>query len=99
MSSNIEIDEKLIEYLEDLSFLSFSDDEKSRLKRDLKDILANMALLAEYDLENVPVCSHPFSNVNAFREDTPQESFDREQILKNAPDRDTESFIVPKTVA
>jgi aspartyl-tRNA(Asn)/glutamyl-tRNA(Gln) amidotransferase subunit C len=94
----MQIDEKLISYLEDLSYLTLSDDEKVRLANDLREILSGMARLGELNTENVPERSHPFDNVNAFRDDEVQASFDRELILKNAPARNNEMFIAPKTV-
>ena len=98
MRDSIQIDADLISYLEDLSCLTLTDDEKLRLTGDLQDILSGMAKLTQLDTENVPECSHPFDITNVFREDEPQSSFDRELILKNAPKRDDETFIVPKTV-
>ena len=94
----MQIDDKLIVYLEDLSCLTLSNHEKSRLTGDLKDILGGMERLGELDTENVPERSHPFDYVNAFREDTVCDSFDRKLILKNAPEKDGEMFIAPKTV-
>jgi aspartyl-tRNA(Asn)/glutamyl-tRNA(Gln) amidotransferase subunit C len=94
----MKINEELIAYLEDLSCLTLSVDEKNRLAGDLRDILSGMERLGELNTENVPECSHPFDNVNAFRDDKTQASFDRELILKNAPDKDDEMFIAPKTV-
>jgi aspartyl-tRNA(Asn)/glutamyl-tRNA(Gln) amidotransferase subunit C len=92
------IDEKLITYLEDLSCLTLSRPEKSRLTGDLKEILGGMERLGELDTENVPERSHPFDNVNAFRSDEAGVSFNRDFILKNAPYRNDEMFIAPKTV-
>ena len=94
----MKIDNKLISHLEDLSFLTLSDDEKQRLTEDLKDILGGMEQLGNLNTENVPERSHPFDHVNAFREDEAGTSFERELILKNAPDRNDEAFIAPKTV-
>jgi aspartyl-tRNA(Asn)/glutamyl-tRNA(Gln) amidotransferase subunit C len=94
----MKIDDKLVTYLEDLSYLTLSNDEKSRLTGDLKNILGSMERLRELNTENVSERSHPFDNVNAFRNDEAQASFEREFILKNAPNRDDEMFIVPKTV-
>jgi aspartyl-tRNA(Asn)/glutamyl-tRNA(Gln) amidotransferase subunit C len=94
----MKIDDKLIEYLEQLSCLILSDDEKIRLKKDLNDILSGMGRLGELNTENVEGLSHPFDNVNAFRNDELEKSFDRELILKNAPERNDEMFIAPKTV-
>jgi len=92
------IDDKLIGYLEDLSCLELSAIEKERLSGDLGKILHYMERLSELDLNGVPERSHPFDDVNAFRDDTPGISFDRELILKNAPVRNDEMFIAPKTV-
>ena len=93
----MQIDEKLITYLEGLSYLTLPDDEKQRLTEDLREILSHMARLGELDTENAPERSHPFDNVNAFRDDKVCASFSREFILKNAPDRNSEMFIAPKT--
>ena len=95
---SITIDDDLIAYLEDLSGLALVDDEKNRLKGDLKDILSHMTLLSELDTEGVTERSHPFDNVNALRDDLVQPSFDRELILKNAPNRSDEMIIAPKTL-
>jgi len=94
----VQIDARLISYLEDLSCLTLSDDEKHRLAKDLREILDGMARLGELDTDAVPERSHPFDHVNAFREDEAQASLDRGLILKNAPDRNDSMFIAPKTV-
>ena len=94
----MQINEKLITYLENLSCLTLSAEEKQRLMGDLREILSNMARLGELDTEGVPERSLPFDNANDFRDDEAQISFDRELILKNAPDRNNEMFIAPKTV-
>lgn len=91
------IDSKLITYLEELSCLILTDEEKKRLQNDLSDIIGGMALLGDLDTENIPERSHPFDNVNAFREDEIQASFDRELILKNAALRNNDMFVTPKT--
>jgi len=94
----MQIDDKLISYLEDLSYLTLSENEKKRLKQDLSNILSGMARLNELNTENVPERSHPFDNVNSFRDDEVKPSFERELILKNAPEHNDEMFIAPKTV-
>ena len=92
------IDDKLISYLEDLSCLTLTEGEKARLKGDLKEILSGMEKLGNLDTKNVPERSHPFDNVNAFREDETRPSMSRELILKNAPDKNDGMFAAPKTV-
>jgi len=95
---SLQIDDKLISYLEDLSCLTLTDNEKNRLKGDLQKILDYMARLGELDTTGVTERSHPFDNVNAFRDDEIRSSFDRELILKNAPVKNDEMILAPKTV-
>jgi len=95
---SLQIDDRLISYLEDLSCLSLSDSEKSRLTGDLQKILDYMARLGELDTTDLTERSHPFDNVNAFRDDEAHPSFDRDLILKNAPVKNGEMILAPKTV-
>ena len=92
------IDDALIAYLEDLSCLTLSDSEKIRLTGDMQNILNGFERLSELNTEGVPERSHPFDNVNAFREDEVRPSLDRELVLQNAPFKNDECFIAPKTV-
>jgi len=92
------IDEALIAYLEDLSCLTLTGDEKNRLEGDLSEILGGMAQLSALDTQGVPERSHPFDHVNAFREDSVKPSLGRELILQNVPVSDGVMFIAPKAV-
>ncbi len=94
----VKIDNQLISYLEDLSCLTLTDKEKHRLSDDLEKILVYMDRLGELDTERVSERSHPFDHTNAFRDDEIGVSFDRELILKNAPEQNDEMFMAPKTV-
>ena len=94
----MQIDSKLISYLEDLSCLALSDGEKTSLTGDLQKILDYMARLSEIDTNGVNERSHPFDDVNAFRDDEVRASFERELILKNAPFKNDEFMLAPKTV-
>ena len=95
----MQIDEKLITYLEDLSCLTLSDSEKNRLKTDLQKILDYMARLSELDTTDVSERSHPFDHVNAFRDDEIRKSFNRELILKNTPVKNNEMIIAPGVIS
>ena len=94
----MEINEKLITYLENLSQLSLATNEKDRIAADLKNILGNMDALSSLDTTNVEEMSHPFDNNNAFRPDVIHQTFSRDDILQNASIKNHEMFIVPKTV-
>jgi len=94
----MKIDEKLMTYLEDLSCLTLSVDEKNCMAENLPPILTCMAKIDELDTGDVPECYTPLDNINVFRNDEKYSSFDRELILKNAPVRNDEFIIAPKTV-
>ena len=94
----MQIDDKLLSYLEDLSLLTLDDSEKKRLTGDLRDILDYMGRLRELDTEGVNERSHPFDNTNAFRDDQALPSLDRELLLKNAPVKNDTMFIAPKAI-
>jgi aspartyl-tRNA(Asn)/glutamyl-tRNA(Gln) amidotransferase subunit C len=94
----MQIDDKLISYLEDLSCLTLSDNEKKSLTGDLCETLISMSKIHELNTDSVPECCSPLDNVNVFRNDEVHPSFDRELILKNAPVKNDEMFIAPKTI-
>ncbi|MCL2023420.1 MAG: Asp-tRNA(Asn)/Glu-tRNA(Gln) amidotransferase subunit GatC [Oscillospiraceae bacterium] len=94
----MKIDKALIDYLEELSCLSLSEEEKIRLTGDLESILAAMDKLNELDTVGFQERNHPFDGVNSFREDIVLPSLERELVLQNAPQRNAEAFVVPKTV-
>ena len=92
------VDDKLLSYLEDLSCITLSNDDKDHLIIDLEKTLNYMARISEVDTNGVNECSHPFDNVNVFRDDEVRQFPDRGLILENAPDHNDEAFIAPKTV-
>jgi aspartyl-tRNA(Asn)/glutamyl-tRNA(Gln) amidotransferase subunit C len=94
----MKITPELVTYLQDLSCLTLDDTEKSALATDLEAVLAHAGIIGSLDTQGVPECSHPFDCVNAFRDDTPLPSYDRELILQNAPERNDTMFIAPKTI-
>ena len=94
----MEIDDKLIAYLEDLSYLALSDAEKPRLKKDIHEMIDSITQLTTLDTEGVVESSHPLDDVNAFREDVPGAPFGKDLILQNAPECNDEMFIVPRAL-
>ena len=92
------IDEKLIKYLEDLSFITLSDEERGRICSDLESIIAGMELLSTLDTSSVKEQNLPLNLKTALRKDEVMPSFPRGEILKNAPEADEETFIVPRAV-
>lgn len=93
------ITEKDIQYVADLARLNLSPDETERLTRDMEQIIRySMEKLSELDTENVEPMEHVLPIRNIFREDKNGESYDREEILRNAPDKAGGCFRVPRVV-
>ncbi|MCL2547378.1 MAG: Asp-tRNA(Asn)/Glu-tRNA(Gln) amidotransferase subunit GatC [Oscillospiraceae bacterium] len=94
----MQIDGNLIAYLEDLSCLNLTDEEKVHLIDDLGKILKRMGQLGTLDVTGVSECSHPYDYTNSMRDDVIQSAWPRELILQNAQKHTDEMFVAPKTV-
>ena len=94
---SMQIDEKLIMRLEGISCLALSETERNSIKIELQEILNNMGQFNAFDPGNA-VPNHTANNVNVFRADHAELSFSREFILANAPVKNDQMFIAPKTV-
>ena len=91
------ITDETIDYVGILAKLELSDEEKEKAKKDMGEILDYLDTLNELDTSGVETMSHVFPVNNVFREDEVTNGDDRENMLKNAPDRNEEAYIVPKT--
>jgi aspartyl-tRNA(Asn)/glutamyl-tRNA(Gln) amidotransferase subunit C len=94
----MKIDDKLIDYLADLSRLELSSEEKIARSDDLRDILSYMEKLDELDTTGLPEMTHPFDKVNTFRKDEVLNADNHEKLLENAPGKRGDYFKVPRTV-
>lgn len=87
-----------VEYVADLARLNLSKDEKVMMVSQMGDILSYMDKLSTLDTTDVKPLEHVEPMSNVFREDVVKDSFDRDKILANAPDKDAGAFKVPKIV-
>ncbi len=83
-------------HIADLARLYVTEDEINNLH--MEDIIAFADKLKELDTESIDPTNHVLDVVNVLREDVPKENFDRDVILKNAPQKGRGCFIVPKVV-
>jgi len=93
----MQIDSKLISFLEDISCLSLTDDEKNCFTGELQKIMDFIEPLKELNTDGMSECVSG-RNVNVFRKDEVFPSLNRDLVLKNAPVKNEEFFIAPKTV-
>lgn len=87
-----------VENVANLSKLLLSPAEKEAMAKDMEEIVNFANQLQAIDTENIPVTAHAAKLKNVFREDTPQTPFDRDLLLRNAPERHDGCIFVPQVV-
>ncbi len=92
------IDDATINYVGILAKLELTSDEKEQAKKDMASMLDYIDKLGELDTTGIEPMSHVFSVENVMREDIVTNKDGSERTLANAPERNDDAFIVPKTV-
>ena len=94
----MKITEELVDYVSTLSRLRLPQEEKAKMAGELEQIVTYMDTLNTLDTDGVEPMSHIFPLTTVLRADEVVPSADREVLLSGAPDRDEETFRVPKAV-
>lgn len=94
----MEIDDKLIDKLAELSKLEFEGDAKEEIKNDLSRILGFINKLEELDTENVEPLIFLTDEYDIYREDELKPMLNKKEALANAPQKDSDYFKVPKVL-
>ena len=81
-----------------LSRIMLTEEVSAAMEKHFAALLGQMAALEGFDASAVPATAHILPAVNVLREDVAGEPFDREKLLACAPDRDENSYIVPRVV-
>ncbi len=81
-----------------LSRIELTEEEERGMTEHFAALLKQMETLDSFDAASVPATAHILSAVNVLREDVAGEPFDREKLLGCAPERDENSYIVPRVV-
>ncbi len=92
------VDEKLIDKLAELSKLEFDATEKVEMISDMQRMLDFVEKLNEVDTTGVEPLIFVNPETNVFRPDEVTEQLTQAQALKNAPKHDSFYFKVPKVV-
>lgn len=72
--------------------LGLSEEEIERFSVQLSNILENFEILRQVNTTGLPPMTQSISLQNVFREDAPSPSYDPEEILTNAPQREGNYF-------
>ena len=91
------ISDETIEYVGILAKLDLSEEEREQAKRDMGNMLDHIDKLNVLDTKGVEPMSHVFSVNNVFRRDEVVNGDDRENMLRNAPQKKEGAYMVPKT--
>jgi aspartyl-tRNA(Asn)/glutamyl-tRNA(Gln) amidotransferase subunit C len=78
-----------------LAHIALEPEELDALARDLAGILDHVGRIASLDLSDVPPTSHALDLVNVLGDDAPRDPWPREELLRLAPARTEDGFLVP----
>ena len=83
-----------VQHIALLARVGLTVEELERYRSQLENILDNFQVLQDVDTEGVPPTGHSVTLENVLREDQPQPSSSREDVLANAPRREGDYFRV-----
>jgi len=87
-----------VEHVAMLARLSLTDEEKEIFTKQLGQILEHAGKIAELDTSQVEPTAHAIPTVNVLRTDAVGPELPVDEALKNAPEREADTFGVPKIV-
>jgi aspartyl-tRNA(Asn)/glutamyl-tRNA(Gln) amidotransferase subunit C len=85
-------------YVARLARIDLDAEELEMFAVQLAAVLDHAAEVAAIDTSNVEPTAHPIPLVNVLRDDEPQPSLDRDEVLAQAPDTETGRFKVPRVL-
>lgn len=94
----MDITDKTVDEIAHLARLQFEGAEKEAIKGDLNRIIGFMEKLNAVDTEGVEPLIYMTDEVNVLREDVTESTISQKDALKNAPDKDSDYFRVPKVL-
>lgn len=94
----MKISKEEVKHIASLARLKLNDEEVDKYARDLGDIASFVEKLNEVDVTGIEPTAHILDMKNIFRKDELQDSYNREEILRNAPSKEAGCISVPKVV-
>jgi aspartyl-tRNA(Asn)/glutamyl-tRNA(Gln) amidotransferase subunit C len=94
----MEINDELIDKLSGLAKLKFEGEEREDIKKDLTRMLEFVDKLNAVDTEGVEPLVYMTNEESQMREDVAEETISQKDALKNAPQKDSFYFKVPKVL-
>jgi aspartyl-tRNA(Asn)/glutamyl-tRNA(Gln) amidotransferase subunit C len=94
----MKIDNETIDRLAHLARLEYEGEAKENIRKDLERVLDMVEKLNEIDTTGIEPLIFMSDNINDLREDIVKDEITRAEGLKNAPDKDSDYFRVPKVI-
>ena len=94
----MKITEEIIDHIAHLSRLEFEGEDKKVIIQDLERIVNMMGTLQQIPTDDVEPLIFMTEEFNALREDTAEVSLSQQEVLKNAPKKDSDYFRIPKVL-
>lgn len=96
MSTEFQVDEKLVKEIASLARLDLSREEIEMFVSQFKDILDYISNLNEVDTDNVPPAYLSSANKSVMREDVVEESVPTDEFLVNVPESKDQYIVIPR---
>lgn len=94
----MKITDETVDHIAHLARLEFEGEAKVAIKQDLENIISFMEVLQQVDTENVEPLIFMSDEINRLREDVAEVTLTQEEVLKNAPKKDSDYFRIPKVL-
>lgn len=94
----MKITEETVDHIAHLARLEFEGEKKETIKEDLERILQFIDKLKQLETNNVEPLVYMTNEVNRLREDETKVTLSQEEVLKNAPKKDSDYFRIPKVL-
>ena len=92
------IDIKTVDEVAHLARLEFNEEGKAEILNDMNRMLAFVDKLNEMDTDGVEPLIYMTDEKNVMRDDEPKQTITQKDALKNAPEKDSDYFKVPKVI-
>lgn len=94
----MKLNKEQVKKLAHLARLEFSEQELDHMMNDLDKMLAFVDRINELDLEHVEPLVYMNPETDKLRKDLAKLEISKDEALRNAPDRDTDYFRVPRVL-
>ena len=81
-----------------LGLIEIDEDQAVRMQSELNDIFQMIEQIQAVDTTGIEPMPHPHDGAQRLREDVVRESDDRENNMKNAPEKSEGYFLVPQVI-